>query len=529
MRDFHQPGRSPVLAANGMAATSHPLATGAAIDCLKAGGNAVDAAVTAAAVLAVVEPHMTGIGGDCFAIVARPGAGLYGLNGSGRAAAAASTERFLGMGMTEIGADSIHAVTVPGAIAAWGRLLEDRGTRGLDRCLAPAIRYARDGFPVAPRVAHDWAGEAARLGRDTGAARHYLPGGAAPKVGDVVRLPALAATLEAIAAEGARAFYEGPIAADIVATVQAKGGLLTEEDLAGVDPTPVTPVTAAYRGLDIAELPPNGQGITALIILNILKRFDLAGLDPTGPERMHLEIEAARLAYACRDAFVADPAAMTVPVERLVADDHGAALADRIDPMRRLADVAPERIPEADTVYLTVVDRDGVAVSFINSLFDAFGVGVATEKTGILLQNRGNCFRLEPGHPNTIGSRKRPMHTIIPGFALAKGRPVMPFGVMGGGYQACGHAHFVSNLVDYGMDVQAALDAPRLFWRDAGAVLEAETTLPAATIEGLAKRGHAVERRAEPLGGGQAVLIDHERGVLIGGSDHRKDGCALGY
>ncbi|WP_152982081.1 gamma-glutamyltransferase family protein [Prosthecomicrobium hirschii] len=512
-----------------MAATSHPLATGAALDCLKAGGNAVDAAVTAAAVLAVVEPHMTGIGGDCFAIVAKPGEALAGVNGSGRAAAAASTDWYLERGFTEIGATSPHAVTVPGTIAAWAHLLDRFGRFGLDRCLAPAIEFAEDGYAVAPRVGHDWAGFVQKLAADPGASLHYLPGGRAPAIGDRVRLPALARTLRAVAADGPKAFYEGEAAADIVATLAARGGLLTLEDFARAEATPVVPVVSAYRDLEIAELPPNGQGITALILLNILKRFDLAGLDPNGPERLHLEIEASRLAYACRDAFIADPAAMRVPVDTLISDGYGAGLADRIDRRQRLADVTPERIPEADTVYLSVVDRDRMAVSFINSIYDGFGVGICTEKTGVMLQNRGSAFRIAPGHPNTIGPAKRPMHTIIPGFALKHGRPLMPFGVMGGAYQACGHAHFISNIADFGLDLQEALDSPRVFWRDGGAVVEVEAGIPEATVAGLAALGHTVEARPAPFGGGQAVMIDWERDLLIGASDPRKDGCALGY
>lgn len=529
MRDFHRPGRSPVYAVNGMAATSHPLATGAAVDCLKAGGNAVDAAVTAAAVLAVVEPHMTGIGGDCFAIVAPPGGTLQGINGSGRAARAASVEALKARGLEVIGSDSIHAVTVPGAIAAWADLVERFGSGDLGRCLQPAIGYAENGFPVAPRVARDWAGLTDKLARDPAASAQYLPGGRAPAVGDVVRLPALARTLRAVAAEGPQAFYRGAVAANMLATLKARGSLLTEEDFALHETTPVVPVTTVYRDLEVAELPPNGQGITALILLNILKRFELSGLDPNGPDRLHLEMEAARLAYACRDAFIADPAAMRVPVETLISEGYGAALADRIDPARRLDDVTPERIPEADTVYLSVVDRDGLAISFINSLFEGFGVGIATAETGVMFQNRGQSFRLDSDHPNAIGPGKRPMHTIIPGFALKKGRPVMPFGVMGGAYQACGHAHFVSGLADYGLDPQEALDQPRLFFAEPGGLIQAEAGVPNATLAGLEARGHRVERREDPLGGGQAVAIDWERGLLIGASDPRKDGCALGY
>lgn len=529
MRDFHLPGRSPVLAVNGMAATSHPLATSAAVDCLRRGGNAVDAAIVASAVLCVVEPHMTGIGGDCFAIVAQPDGRLHGLNGSGRAPAAATTDWYVERGIREIEDMSAHAVTVPGAVSAWASLIESHGSWGLDRCLEAAIRYAEEGFPVAPRVGADWAGLADKLAAHPGARKHYLPGGRAPAIGDRIRFPALAATLRRIAEKGPAGFYEGETAADIVATVKSLGGLMELDDLAETQATPVVPVVTGYRDIEVAEIPPNGQGITALVMLNILKRFDLAGLDPHGPDRFHLEIEAARLAYACRDAFIADPADMRVSVEDLVSDAYGAALADRIDRTRRLADVTPERVPDADTIYLTVVDRDRLAVSFINSIYNPFGTGICTEKTGILLQNRGACFRIEPGHPNTIGPRKRPLHTIIPGFALRKGRPFMPFGVMGGAYQACGHAHVIVDHVDFGMDMQAAMDSPRAFWGDESETIGAERGLPEATVAGLAAKGHPVERRAAPIGGGQAIMIDWDRDVLLGASDPRKDGCALGY
>ena len=517
------------MATEGMAATSHPLATAAALDVLTRGGNAVDAAVAASAVLAVVEPHMTGIGGDCFAIVATPDGRLHGVNGSGRAAAGADPAWFLERGITSIEMDSIHAVTVPGAVAAWAHLLKAFGRWDFGGTFEAAIRHAENGFPVTPRVAHDWRGDADKLRRDPGAAAHYLKDGAAPAAGERWRLPALARTLRAIAERGPKAFYEGEVAADIVATVRARGGHLDLDDLARAEATAVTPVTTIYRDMEIAEIPPNGQGIAALVALNILKRFDLAGLDPNGAERFHLEFEAARLAYAVRDAFVADPAHMKVPVEALIADGYGAALADRISRESRLSDIRPEKVPDSDTVYLTVVDRDQMAVSFINSVYDHFGVGIATEKTGVVLQNRGACFVVDPAHPNCIGPGKRPMHTIIPGFALKKGRPVMPFGVMGGAYQAAGHAHFVTSVVDFGMDVQEALDSPRLFWGKDRDTVSAELGVPEATLQGLVDRGHKVERSDQPIGGGQAIFIDRERGVLIGGSDPRKDGCALGY
>jgi gamma-glutamyltranspeptidase/glutathione hydrolase len=526
IRDFHFPGRSPVMSCDGMAATSHPLATQAAIETLRAGGTAADAAVTAVALLGVVEPAMTGIGGDCFCIVAKPGAPPWGYNGSGRAGAAIRTEMLLAKGLRSIALESIHAVTVPGAVEAWASILAAHGRFGLDRALQPAIRYARDGFPVAPRVASDWAAAVPKLQADAGATRHFLHDGRAPAIGAMMRFPALAKTLEAIAASGPRAFYEGPIARDIVATIAARGGLVDEEDLARHWGEPVAPVSSNYRGLDLVELPPNGQGIIAQVMLNILEPFDLARLDPLGPERFHLELEAARLAYAVRDAEIADPAAMRAPVSSLLDKGFTRELAGRIDVAARVEGPALATTI-SDTVYLTVVDRDRMAVSFINSLYSAFGVGVATANTGIMLHNRGACFVVEPGHPNTIGPGKRPMHTIIPALAMRGDRCEMSFGVMGGHYQAVGHAHVVGNMIDHGMDVQAAIDAPRAFFD--GDVTLVERGVSAATVAGLKARGHNVAVRPLPLGGGQAIQIDWDRGVLIGGSDPRKDGLALGY
>jgi gamma-glutamyltranspeptidase/glutathione hydrolase len=525
-RDFHLPGRSPVLACDGMAATSHPLATQAAIETLRAGGTAADAAVTAVATLCVVEPAMTGIGGDCFCLVSRPDAPIWGYNGSGRAAASVTSQALAAQGIREIGGDSVHAVTVPGAVEAWAAILKAHGRFGLDRALSPAIRYAEQGFPVAPRVARDWAQATPRLAQDPGAARHFLFGGSAPAAGDVIRFPALAATLSAIARNGPRAFYEGAIAEDIAATVAARGGFLAAGDLAAHRGEAAEPITTNYRGLDVVEMPPNGQGLTALVMLNILERFDLASLDPAGADRFHIVLEAARHAFAVRDAHIADPDFMRASVPALLDKAFAGTLADRIDRSRRTA------LPAAagsgsDTVYLTVVDRDRMAVSLINSLFSAFGVGIATEQTGIMLHNRGACFVVDPDHPNDIGPGKRPMHTIIPGLAMRDGRCELSFGVMGAHYQPMGHTQVITNIVDYGMDVQAAIDMPRVFF--VGEQTVVERGVSAQATEGLTARGHDVVVAPSPWGGGQAIHIDWERGVLIGGSDPRKDGCALGY
>ena len=524
-RDFQLPGRSPVIACEGMAATSHPLATLAAVDVLRAGGTAADAAVAAVAALCVIEPHMTGIGGDCFCLVSHPGKPVRGYNGSGRAAANASDEALRASGMTEIG-DSIHAVTVPGAVDAWEAILNAHGRFGIDRALAPAIKYAEGGFPVASRVAWDWHRHLARLKSDLGASKHYLFNGAAPREGDVIRFPALAKTLKSIAATGARAFYEGEIAEDMAKTLAARGSFLTAEDFARHRGEAVEPISSNYRGLDVLEIPPNGQGLTALVMLNILENFDVASLDPLGPDRYHLVLEAARLAFAIRDTHIADEKHMRTPTAELLDKGFSRKLAALID-MKKRAKLPSAPAPGNDTVYLTVVDRDRMAVSFINSLYSHFGVGICTEKSGILLTNRGSCFTLEADHPNTFGPNKRPMHTIIPAMATRNGRCDMSFGVMGAHYQPMGHVQIILNMLDYGMDVQQAIDAPRFFFE--GDKTDVEHGTPAATIDGLKARGHDVVMATSPWGGAQTIRIDWDRGVLIAGSEPRKDGCALGY
>jgi gamma-glutamyltranspeptidase/glutathione hydrolase len=525
-RDFHLPGRSPVIAGEAMAATSHPLATLAAIDVMRAGGNAVDAAVTAVAVLCVIEPHMTGIGGDCFTLIAEPGKPVWGYNGCGRSGGKASTEALLGKGLKSIEPTSPHAVNIPGSIEAWGAILKAHGTWTLDRVLAPAIKYAEHGFPVAARVASDWKGLVAKLGNSAGATKHYLPGGRAPEEGDIVKLPALAATLKSIAKDGPRAFYEGPIADDMVATLQARGSVLTAEDFAGHRGEAVTPISTNYRGVDLVEIPPNTQGLTALVTLNILENFDLPRLEPLGPDRFHLMLEAARMGYAVRDTHIAEPSEMRVSAAALNDKAFAKTLAAKLDRTKRVPlPAAPA--PGSDTVYLTVVDRDRRAVSLINSLYSAFGTAICTETSGIMLNNRGSGFVLNPGHPNTLGPGKRPMHTIIPALAMRDGRCDTTFGVMGAHFQPMGHIQMVLNLFDYGMDIQSAIDAPRAFFD--GETTVVERGMPAATIEGLKARGHNIAVAPTPWGGAQAIRIDWNRGVLFGGSEPRKDGCALGY
>ena len=528
MRPFDRPGRSPVIAENGMAATSHPLATQSAISVLRSGGNAVDAAIAASATLAVVEPHMTGIGGDCFAIVAGPDGSVHGLNGSGRAASRLSADWYRENGFSEIPETGPHAVTAPGAVAAWATLLDRFGTLGFEALFADAIRYAEEGFAVHQRVAWDWPRYVDDLAKDEGGARHCLADGRAPREGERFRLPALAATLRKIATGGARAFYEGELAAEIAATVQGLGGFLAEDDLAAVSADWVEPVGVDYRGVRLLEIPPNGQGITALIQLATLERIAPADAGAMSTERLHALIEAGRLAYGVRDHLVADPAAMTLPVGTLLSPDFAAALAARFDPARRAQDLTLPKMPSSSTVYLTVADRDGRVVSFINSLYGGFGSRVVTPRSGIVLQNRAAGFTLEEGHPNEIGPGKRPMHTIIPAMVLKDGIPWMSYGVMGGEYQPMGHVHVLTNMIDHGMDAQEAIDHPRMFWGKDG-ILDAEAGIGDDALAALERLGHRTRRADRPHGGAQAIVIDRKNGFFVGASDPRKDGCAMGW
>lgn len=525
MRDFHLPGRSEVLAAEGMCATSHPLAAQVAVDILKRGGNAMDAAISAAVLLGICEPQMTGIGGDCFVLYTRAGSDeIRALNGSGRAPAAANPDRLRARGLNRVPEHEPDAVTMPGAIEAFCHLSETEGVLGLDALLQPAIRYAEQGVPVAPRVAFDWARDAGHL---QGAARDfYLMDGAPPHVGQVFRAPAQAEVLRRIARNGRDGFYSGEVAEDMLAALSALGGVHEAADFANVSCLPTEPIAGAYKDVELVEHPPNGQGATAILLLNILARFDIAAMDPLGPQRAHVEAEATKLAYDARNRFIADPdhAART---EHMLSQEVADRLAALIDPAQAMPDAAP--LTEAvhkDTVYVTVVDRDRMAVSLIYSIFRGFGSGIASPEFGILMQNRGSGFTLEPGHPNELGGGKRPMHTIIPGMLRENGRVTMPFGVMGGAYQPAGHARLVTNLVDYGMGLQQAMDAPRCF-ADAG-VLRVERGYPDAVRRELQALGHKVVVPEPPLGGSQAIRI-REDGVLEAASDPRKDGCALGY
>lgn len=527
MRDFQKPGRSAVYAANGMCATSHPLAAQVAVGLMQAGGNAVDAAIGAALVLGICEPHMSGIGGDAFALV-RPGGGerVLALNGSGRSPGGLTADRLRATGQIRVPVYGIESVTVPGAIDAFWRLHQRMGRLDWAQVLAPAIRYADEGVPIAPRVARDWA-EAGHL--QSAALHHFRPWGRAPEVGETFRAPGQAEVLRRLARQGRDGFYAGEVAADMVASLRALGGTHTEADFAATEATWAEPVAGRYHGAEVMEHPPNGQGATALLMLAMLERFGLRGMDALGAERLHLEAEATRLAYDARDRLIADPAmpGAEARIAHMLAPATAARLADLIDPERALGPIAP--LTEAvhrDTVYLTTVDRDRTAVSLIYSIYHSFGSGMASERFGIAFQNRGAGFTLAQGHPNELAPGKRPMHTIIPGMARLADGTVLPFGVMGGAYQPAGHARLISNLVDYGMDLQQAIDAPRAFNGPEGFAVE--TGYDPDVLADLGARGHAPRWSSAPLGGAQAIAIAPS-GVLVGASDPRKDGCALGY
>ncbi len=525
MRDFHLPGRSAVYATNGMCATSHPLAATAALDILKSGGNAVDAAIAGAVLLGICEPQMTGLGGDMFALIQKdPSADVVALNGSGRAPQAANATALRAKGLSTIPLHSAEAITVPGAVDGFCRMAEDFGNLSLGDILAPAIHYARTGVPVAPRVAFDWDLSAELL---QGTARDkFLIAGAAPKVGQLFASPCQADALECITANGRDGFYAGAVAKDMVASLQAVGGSHSMEDFAATKATYGTPLRSSYQGIEMLEHPANGQGATALLMLNMMKHFDIANMDPFGAERAHIEAEISKLAYDARNRFIAD-ANYTTRIAHMLAAETAKNLAALIDPSRSMAD--PSSLSEAvhkDTIYITVVDKNQMAVSLIYSIFHAFGSGIASEKYGILFQNRGAGFTLEQGHPNELAGGKRPMHTIIPGMLAENGRVTMPFGVMGGAYQPNGHARLLSNMVDFGMDNQTAIDAPRCF-SDRG-LMKVERGYVSQVHQTLADMGHKVEIPAGPIGGAQAILIGKD-GVLKGASDPRKDGCALGY
>ena len=528
--------RSLVASADGMVASESVLASQVGARILEAGGNAVDAAIAANAMLGLVAPMNDGIGGDLFAIVHEAGSGrLHGLNASGWAPAGLSAEFLVRRKLEEMPQQGIHSVTVPGAVAGWQSLAQRLGSRPLAELLAPAIAYAEHGFPVEEVVQGYWRASEPVLRQDPAASATYLPHGRAPEVGELFRNPALAWSYRQIAAHGRDAFYRGEVAHRILTTSAAHGGTLTAADLAEFEAEWVEPISTRYRDWTVCELPPNGQGIAALEMLNILERFPLRDWGHNSVRTLHAMIEAKKLSYADLARHVGDMRFSTIPVSGLLSRDYAAERARHIDPARAAAMAEPGIPPGTDhgTTYLAVGDRAGNLVSLIQSNFSSvgFGSGVAVTDAGFVLQNRGGLFNLDAGHPNQLAGRKRSLHTIIPGFMHKPGTRIA-FGVMGGWNQAQAHAQFVSNVVDFGMNIQAALDAPR-FSKDtfAGRDVSLEARIPEPVRRQLAAMGHEIVLRGDfssvRMGSGQAVEHDPGGGMLFGASDPRKDGAAI--
>jgi len=514
---------------SGAVATSQPLAAVAGLRMLLKGGNAADAAVAAAATLNVVEPMSTGMGGDAFALVYwRAERRVYALNASGRAPYAATLEEFRRRGLTQMPERDILPVTVPGAVAGWADLSARFGRLGLDQVLGPAIEYAERGFPVSEIIARDWASMERLSDRFPEAARVYLPGGRTPHPGQRFLSPDLAHSLRRVAEDGPEAFYTGPIARAIVETSERHGGLLSLEDLADHASTWVEPIHTDYRGHRVYECPPNGQGIAALIALNILAGYDLAALGLDSAEGLHLKMEAVKLGMTDAGRYVADPELADVPVRGLLSPAYAAQGRARISMDRAISAPEPGRPPtNPDTVYLCASDAEGNAVSFINSLYMGFGSGVMVPGTGIVLQNRGNLFALDPEHPNCIAPHKRPYHTIIPCMVTRDGDLAICFGVMGGFMQPQGHVQVLSNVLDHGLDAQQALDAPR-FCFQGGNEFGVQSSFSDEVCRVLREWGHRLTvTEGVGYGGAQLIMVDPESGALLCGSDPYKDGCAV--
>lgn len=526
--------RSTVYATHGMVAASQPLAAQVGLDVLRRGGNALDAAVATAAALCVMEPCSTGVGGDAFALIwSAADQTLYGLNGSGPAAMALDAAELRARGHNQMPTLGGIAVTVPGAVRAWEAALGRFGSWGLDALLAPAIDYAQGGFPVSPIIAAQWADGAAKMRRTADSARVWLPHGRAPRPGELFRNPEFAATLRALAEHGPDAFYSGPIAEQIAAAVQVDGGALTTADLAAYRAEWVQPIGVDYTNGDGAtftfhELPPNGQGLTALLAFNLLDGRALRQMGWGSAAYWHTLIEAIKLAFADAAAYVADPRFAAAPLSALLSPAYAAERRRLIGP--QAARPTAGRPTGGDTVYLTTADRHGNLVSWIQSLYEGFGSGLTAGATGVQLHNRGANFSLEPGHPNEAAGGKRPYHTIIPGFITRDGRAWSSFGVMGGFMQPQGHLQVGLNLVEFGMDAQAALDAPRFNWLE-GLTVALETGIAPGVQGALAHRGHVIDPRRSPrlFGGGQVIVRDGETGVLMGGTEPRKDGVVAAF
>ena len=535
--------RSEVIAPEAMAATSHPLATQVALDVMRQGGSAVDAAIAANAALGLMEPTGNGIGGDFFAIVWDPRTQkLHGYNGSGRSPKALSLKWFQDNGYTDIPPHGPLPVTVPGAVDGWFALHERFGKLTMAQNLAPTVAYARKGHPVHEVIAYYWNRSVPVLSKWPGFTEQFTIEGRAPRKGEMWRNPNLANTLETIGRDGRDAFYKGGIARTIDAYFKANGGFLRYEDLAAHTGEWVDPVSTNYRGVDVWEIPPNGQGIAALQILNILEGYDFSKIAFGSAEHVHLFTEAKKLAFADRARYYADPAFHPAPVSWLISKDYAAQRRKLINPDRAAQAVdAGRRLNQGDTIYLTVADKDGMMVSLIQSNYRGMGSGMAAPGLGFIFQDRGEQFVLKPGHPNSFEPGKRPFHTIIPAFITKGGKPWVSFGLMGGAMQPQGHAQIVMNLVDFGMNLQEAGDAPRIQHDGStdpagqmlamtdGGVLNLETGFSYETIRALMRKGHTVEFADGPYGGYQAIMRDHANGVYVGASESRKDGQAAGY
>lgn len=536
--------RSEVYAPHAIAATSHPLATQIALDVMKGGGSAVDAAIAANAALGLMEPTGSGIGGDLFAIVWDPKTKkLYGYNGSGRSPKSLSLAELRKRGLSDVPSYGPLPVTVPGAVDAWFALHGRFGRKSMADDLAPAIRYAREGHPVHEVIAYYWNASVPRLSKWPGFKEQFTIDGRAPRTGETWKNPHLAATLEKIANGGRDAFYKGDIARTIDAYFKANDGYLSYDDLASHQGEWVEPVSSNYRGYDVWELPPNGQGIAALQILNILEGYDLTRYGFGSPEHVHLFAEAKKLAFADRARWYADPAFGKLPVEQLISKEYAQQRRKLISmdkAAREVQPATPKELDEGDTIYMTVADADGMMVSLIQSNYRGMGSGMAAPGLGFIFQDRGEQFVLKEGHPNSFEPGKRPFHTIIPAFVTKDGKPWLSFGVMGGAMQPQGHAQIVMNLIDFGMNLQEAGDAPRIQHDGStdpagqatvmsdGGELDLETGYPYETVRELMRKGHSVRFANGPYGGYQAIMVN-PHGGYVGASESRKDGQAAGY
>jgi gamma-glutamyltranspeptidase/glutathione hydrolase len=508
-----------------MVATAHPAASAAALHVLQTGGNAFDAAICAAAVLVVVEPQASGLGGDSFVLgYSARTSDIIAINGSGRSGAVASADELRQQGLSQIPMRGALSVTCPGAVDTWERLHRDHGQMAWGKLFEVAIAMASDGYVVADRVALDWTSFQEPLAVDPESAHTFLPNGKAPLAGDVHVQKALSKTLEEVAKNGRSGFYEGWVAEDIVRSLQNGGSCITVDDLEATAATYVEPISTTYGDYQVLQIPANNQGSTALLLLNILKHLPKAAA--FSAERFHFLLEAARLAYRERDRAIGDPDFSKIEQWRFTDEDFARELAQSINPDRSLKILPEPATKKSDTTTISVVDSAGNAVTLINSLYFHFGACVLAPRSGVMLQNRGSGFNLVTGHPNEFGPRKRPLHTIMPGMLVKNGKPAMVYGVMGGDYQAIGHAQLITNLIDFGLDIQEAIDLPRAFYFKGFA--EVERSMPAHIVAGLSARGHSVQVANLPIGGAQAIWIDQATGALSGGSDPRKDGLALG-